>query len=136
MVVEVGIAEKSASASPTYSSWKCNREKVCETPPKHFDKLWVAVRLSGGPLRNREVDRSSPLRSRPEDLPEVLGDDLGAVLAACVQLVEDVRDIFNEEVNKPGSSVVNAVQKKNKMQTRAFMTVMLDLLENKTGRRG
>ena len=65
--------------------------------------------IEGGPLRNERVDRSSPLRSRPEFLPEVLGPDLDQVLAACVNLVEEVRRVFNR-VEEPGSSVVNETQ--------------------------
>ena len=102
----------------------------CEVPPKTFDKLWVAVRLSGGPLRNSQVDRSSPLRSRPEDLRAVLGSDLHRVLAACVHLLKHVRDIFNKTVDTPGSSVQTRrfeKQRNNRVQTRASMTHMLDL---------
>ena len=89
----------------------------CGLPPKIWDKLWCAVRLNS-PLKHEPVKPEEVLRSRPEGLRAVLGEDADKVLKACETLLDNVRDVFDRECGRRTCSHVTPAQKKNGYQSR------------------
>ena len=89
----------------------------CPFPPTKFEKLWIAVKLLKGPVKNQQVDAYCWLRSHPDLLPQVLGPDMDRVLRACRLMVKDARKAFDE-----------AGDRRNRTETNTFMTQIDDLL--------